>query len=111
MPFDNIFYHEVTIYTRSSTRGTAGSRAFTWTRGADLACFIQPARSSDITLAEQRGYQVSHVIYFGQDPGVEGGDYLLYEGTRRFDVQSKPLNQDELDKVWKVLALESEQRQ
>lgn len=102
--------HSVTIHRETETRGVAGSAGFTWPKESSTTCRIQPASAMERQLALQRGTEVTHRIYFSSDPGLEEGDQIQYEG-RKFDVESNPTNTDELNRLWVVMARESDQRQ
>ena len=98
-------------YTAVRTIGTAGSPAFTWpTKTATLKARIQPASASERDYASQLDTEISHVMYFPDDPGVNTRDKIFF-GTRAFDVMFKATNTDEVDRLFKLLVQETEQRQ
>jgi hypothetical protein len=97
------------------TRGAAGSASYSWTEkrsGAKgtVACRIQPARAFDKSLAKQDGYDISHVLFFSEDPQLLYHDQVWYNG-RKFLIEGIPIDVDELGRLWKVSAQEQEQRQ
>lgn len=101
----------VTPYACVETRGAAGSAAYTWpTAGTPLRARIQPASSYDRTLALQKDTEISHVMYFASDPGVDEGDRIVF-ASRNFACQAKPINVDELNRLWKLEVLETGQQQ
>jgi SPP1 family predicted phage head-tail adaptor len=102
----------VFVHPKSVSRGTAGSVVVTHATNptASYRARIQPASSNEIMWASQRGYEITHVLYFHQSPGVSNGDQVRFEG-RIFDVRSEPINFDEQDRLWKIFADEREQEQ
>jgi len=102
--------HTVDLYTRSESRGAAGSAAYTYALAATKRCFLQPASTRDRTIALQSGYEISHVAYFASDPSLRGGDEIRY-GSRVLTVVGKPINAGEMGRYWRVEAMEQEQRQ
>ena len=98
-------------YTAVKATGTAGSTAFTWpTVTATLKARIQPASASERDYARQRDTEISHVMYFPDDPGIGTRDKIVFD-SRTFDVKTKATNTDEQNRLYKVLVLETEQRQ
>ncbi len=98
-------------YAAVRTTGTAGSAAFTWpTKTATLSCRIQPASASELDYAKKRDTEISHVLYFATDPGLDTRDKLFF-GSRTFDVKAKATNTDEQNRLYKVLVQETDQRQ
>ena len=111
MTITSLCIHVVDHYTAVKTTGTAGSTAFTWpTKTATLKCRIQPASASELEYAKKRDTEISHVLYFPDDPGIETRDKIFF-GTRAFDVQMKATNTDELNRLYKAGVLETDQRQ
>jgi hypothetical protein len=104
----------VEIHPRVETRGAAGSASYSWddkrASGGDMLARIQPARAFDKNLAKQDGYDISHVLFFADDPLLQFHDQVWFN-RRRFIVQGIAKNIDELDRLWKVEANELEQRQ
>lgn len=111
MSIESLCDKTVTLQQRSESRTQSGVAQYTWTDLTTTAkARIQPVTSYERTLALQQGHEISHVIYFAVDPGVGNGDRIVF-GSRTFDVESKPIDFDEQGRVWKVTALETEQRQ
>lgn len=111
MTIASLCIHVVDHYTAVKTTGSAGSTAFTWpTKTATLKCRIQPASASELDYARKRDTEISHVLYFPDDPGIETRDKLFF-GSRAFDVIAKATNTDELNRLYKALVMEVEQRQ
>ena len=102
----------VTPYARVEARtGGAGSASYTWpTAGTPFYVRIQPASSYDRTIALQRDTEISHVMYSVSDPGVDEGDRIVFD-SRNFDVQAKPIDTDEQNRLWKLEVLETGQQQ
>ncbi len=111
MTIASLCIHVVDHYTAVKTTGTAGSTSFTWpTKTATLKCRIQPASASELDYARKRDTEISHVVDFPDDPGIETRDKLFF-GSRTFDVNMKATNTDELNRLYKALVMETDQRQ
>lgn len=101
----------IDIYARVETRGAAGSATYTYpTLTKQIRSRIQPATSSQRTIALQRDDEITHIMYFPDDPEVDDGDRIVFEG-RNFDVTSKATNTDEQGRLWRIEALETGQQQ
>ncbi len=111
MTISSLCDKSVDHYAAVRTTGTAGSAAFTWpSKTATLKCRIQPASASERDYARQRDTEVSHVLYFDADPGIDTRD-KLYFGSRKFEVLAKATDTDEQGRLYRALVLELDQRQ
>jgi|GEM_PF-4152491 len=102
--------HTVVHNTQSETTGTAGSLSPSQTQGNTHTCFIQPASTNDRLVSTQFETEISHVLYYDHDPGLEQGDEVIF-GTRTFEVDARAINTDEAGRLWKVYALEKDRDQ
>lgn len=111
MSIRSLMDKRVDIYARVDSTGGAGSQAYTWPKITKTTMArLQPSPSQDIVMALQRDAQISHVIYFADDPSLNDRDQIQFDG-RTFDVIGKAINFDEQARLWRAELLETEQRQ
>ena len=101
--------HSITVTPQTEVVGDAGGISFSDGTPRTVQGTIQPLSSAEMSYARQRGSEMTHAIYFSSDPNIATGDKLTFDG-RTFDVEGGPTNTDELNRLWKVLVTEREQR-
>ena len=67
---------------------------------ADVTCWVQPARSLEITQFGGRDIEITHNVYFASDPSVRLGDRIAHDGRKLLVLEIKDAG--ELNKLWRI---------
>jgi hypothetical protein len=100
----NLTPHECDVWRRDEVRERGKSPRYTWLPPTPddtaLPCFVQPANSRQIDIAaRQKNYEITHKVYFPEDPRVLAMDRLKFNG-RTLHVQAPAINLVEMDEAW-----------
>lgn len=77
--------HTVTLQRRTVTQDSLGGDRETWTNFDTLVeAWVQLASANSIIAFEKRGQQISHIVYFNEDPSLNEQCRIVY-GSQVFD--------------------------
>ena len=105
MSIASMCVHTVTVKVEAETRGVSGGAEFgAYAVVATKKCRIMPGVANVFRQLSKEGMEISHTLYFPEDPAVDERNIIFY-GTRRFEVLGSK-NTDELDRLWVVACKE-----
>ena len=93
--------HSVDIERPAIAVDDLGGRTMTFAvESASVAAWVQPASSLTIQQYGARDIEISHNVFFSDDPEVELGDRIKHAGRYLLVVGIKDAG--ELDKLWRI---------
>ena len=93
--------HSVDIERATTATDDFGGTTMTFAvESASVAAWVQPASSFTIQQYGERDIEISHNVFFSDDPEVELGDRIKHAGRYLLVVGSKDAG--ELDKLWRI---------
>ncbi len=97
--------HLATAKRRKMTKDTMGGvkESFPTTVFSDRACWRQPASDREVSLWKKQSQEVTHKVYFAEDPVVDEGCILVIDDVNMDVVSvSDPDASAGLGKCWRV---------
>lgn len=97
------FPHTVTIQRRTNQQDELGGDVEIWVDVAtDVEAWVQVASASDIKEFEKQGMQITHAVYFNEDPEINETNQIIYNG-KTFQFGAVQEDSVGFDIVWKAM--------
>jgi len=96
--------HSVRIMRHEVTRGAGGGQVRRPRLVRTMKCRVQPLRTREINEFEKEGSEVTHRVFFSQDPQVDVNYWFEFRHRgKKFNLQVNGVrNAGFLDRVWVV---------